>query len=119
MNKVTTKTTEKTTGSTSKKTTGGYTIKPLQKEHMQSLAELFIKTFCDDEPITKHLDIKYHEYEPFALAVIQKAVKDGLSVVAVDDNNKVIACAIGEDIVDTFRPEIAFYPKNETHFCLD
>ena len=31
------------------------------------------------------LVFQYDEYEPFALAVIQKAVKDGLSVVAVDE----------------------------------
>jgi histidine decarboxylase len=101
-----------------KKTKSGYTLRTLGREHMQSAADLFIKTFCDDEPITKHLGIAYHEYEPFVQAVIQKAVKDGLSVVAVDDNNRVVACAIGEDITDTFQPNASLYPKMKPIFAL-
>ena len=101
-----------------KKTKSGYTLQTLGREHMQSAADLFIKTFCDDEPITKHLGIQYNEYEPFALAVIQKAVKDGLSVVAVDSNNRVVACAIGEDITDQFKPNLSLYPKMKPIFAL-
>ena len=111
-----------TTTSTSqtgpKKTKTGYRILTLGREHMQSAADLFIKTFCDGEPITKHLGIQYHEFEPFALAVIQKAVKDGLSVVAVDDDNRVVACVIGEDITDTFTPTVELYPKMKPIFAL-
>ena len=62
-----------------KKTKSGYNLHPRQRAH--AICWVFIKTFCDDEPITKHLGIQYSEYETFALAVIQKAVKDGLSVV--------------------------------------
>ena len=96
----------------------GYTIQTLGREHMQAAANLFIKTFCDSEPITKHLGIEYHEYEPFVLEVIQKAVKDGLSVVAVDDNHHVVACVIGEDITDRYKPKVSLYPKMEPIFTL-
>lgn len=114
----TTTTTTKSTSTSSATTKTDYTIKPLGREHMQSASDLFIKTFCDLEPVTKHLGIQYHEYEPFALAVIQKAVKDGLSVVAVDKNNRVIACTIAEDIIDPFKPNIAHYPKMKPIFAL-
>ncbi len=96
-----------------------YTIQTLSREHMQSTADLFIKTFCDHEPITKHLGIQYHEYEPFALSVIQKAVKDGLSVVAVDTKtNRVVACTIAEDMTDLFQPNLSLYPKMKPIFAL-
>jgi histidine decarboxylase len=101
-----------------KKTKSGYKLCTLGREHMQSAAELFTKSFCDDEPITKHLGIQYSEYEPFVLAVIQKAVKDGLSVVAVDDANRVVACAIGEDIADPFKPNLVLYPKMKPIFAI-
>jgi hypothetical protein len=120
MTKTTTsETTSKTTSNTlPKKTKAGYRIQTLGREHMQSAADLFIKTFCDGEPITKHLGIQYHEYEPFVLAVIQKAVNDGMSVVAIDDKNRVIACALGEDITDSFKPNPALYPKMKPIFAL-
>ena len=57
MNKTITKNTSATSKNASTSNTSGYTISPLKAEHMQSAAELFIRTFCDDEPITKHLGI--------------------------------------------------------------
>lgn len=86
------------------------TIKPLTREHMQEAADLFIKTFCDYEPITKKLGITYDEYEPFAMALIQKAVTDGLGLVALE-NNKIVALTISEDITNPFEPDLALYPK--------
>lgn len=95
-----------------------YTIRTLAKEHMQSTAELFIKSFCDSEPITKYLGIQYEEYEPFVIEVITKAVKEGISVVAVDKNNRVIACTIAEDITNQFTPNLSLYPKMKPVFAL-
>lgn len=88
-----------------------YTIHTLQEEHTKSAIDLFIKSFCDSEPITKHLHILYQEYEPFAREVIQKAVREGMSKVAIDKNGKVIACAVAEDLANPFIPHIAHYPK--------
>lgn len=65
-----------------------YRIQTLQDEHVKPTIELFIKSFCDSEPITKHLNIKYQEYEPFAREVVMKSVKDGMSKVAVDRQNR-------------------------------
>ena len=100
------------------KSKSGFTILPLGRETHAVRGRTFVKTFCDDEPITKHLGIQYHEYEPFAMAVIQKAVKDGLSVVAVDDRHRVWACAIAEDITDLFKPNLTLYPKMKPIFAI-
>lgn len=42
---------------------------------------------------------------------MQKAVKEGMSKVAIDKQHRVIACAICEDMADPFVPHSAHYPK--------
>lgn len=88
-----------------------YKIETLSENHFDSASELFTKVFCDSEPVTKHIGITYKEYEPFVREVLSKAIKDGLSVVAVDKNSKVIACSIADDIADQFKPNTGNYPK--------
>lgn len=88
-----------------------FAIKTLSDEHVKSTTELFIKSFCESEPITKHLTISPSDYRSFASEVIQKAAKEGLSKVALDNQNKVIACCIAEDIADPFIPKPSHYPK--------
>jgi hypothetical protein len=95
-----------------------YTIGTLQSKHIKSAVDLFTKAFCDSEPITKHLGISYEEYEPFVKEVVQKAVNEGMSVVAVNQDGKVIACTIAEDITDPFTPNFANYPKLASIFEL-
>lgn len=95
-----------------------YQITTLSKEHLKSAVELFTKSFCDSEPITKHLNIEYKEYEPFAKEVVEKAIAEGMSVVALDKNNRVIACTIAEDITNPFTPNISHYPKLKPIFHL-
>lgn len=94
---------------TDKKT--NYNVVTLESEHVKSTIDLFIKTFCNYEPITKHLHITADEYEPYARDMVQKAVKDGLSKVAIDDNHKVIAFHIAEDLANPFHPVVSKYPK--------
>jgi histidine decarboxylase len=96
---------------TQQETKTDYQITTLKEEHIKSAAELFIKSFCESEPVTKHLNIHYKDYEPFAMEVLHKAAKEGMSRVAIDKHNKVIACAISEDIADPFIPHLAHYPK--------
>lgn len=95
-----------------------YTTKTLTKEHLESAVELFTRSFCDSEPITKHLKISYSDYEPFVRDVMKKALQDGMSVVALDKTNKVIACAIAEDIANPFTPDVDKYPKMKPVFAL-
>lgn len=91
--------------------TTDYTIVTLQDEHVKSAIDLFTKTFCDSEPLTHHLNIHYQDYYPFSKEVVQKAVKEGMSKVALDKNNKVIGLCIAEDLADPFIPHLAHYPK--------
>lgn len=91
--------------------TTDYTIVTLQDEHVKSAIDLFTKVFCDTEPLTHHLNIHYQDYYPLAKEVVQKAVKEGMSKVALDKNNKVIGLCIAEDLADPFIPHDAHYPK--------
>lgn len=95
-----------------------YKINELTDEYKQQTIELFTKSFCDSEPITKHLNIAYEDYIPFSTAVVTKAIKDGLSKIILDKNNHVVACAIGEDVADRFQPDIHQYPKLKPVFAL-
>ncbi|MBX3708867.1 MAG: hypothetical protein KIT56_04290 [Gammaproteobacteria bacterium] len=95
----------------------GYTIQTLTEEYEKSAIDLFVKSFCDSEPITKHLRVSYQEYEPFAREVIQKAIKEGMSKIALDKQNRVIACAVAEDLADPFIPHVAHYPKLKSVFA--
>lgn len=95
-----------------------YTICTLTVDHQKSAIDLFTKSFCDSEPITKHLNIKYDDYEEFAKEVVHKAVKEGMSVVAIDSHNHVISCVIAEDIANPFTPNLALYPKLKPIFEL-
>jgi len=94
------------------------TVQTLQEAHMKAVTELFVKTFCDSEPLTKYLNVHYDEYKPFANEVVHKAVKEGLSKVAIDKQGKIIACAIAEDLADPFVPHIAHYAKLKPIFAL-
>jgi len=95
-----------------------YKIQTLNEEYAKAATELFIKAFCDSEPVTKYLHVSYKDYEPFAQEVIKKAVKEGLSKIAIDRHNRIIACAIGEDLADPFIPHEQHYPKLKPVFAL-
>jgi hypothetical protein len=95
-----------------------YSVKTLAKEHIKQVIDLFIRSFCYNEPITHHLHVDITEYRPFATEVVDKAVKDGLSTVALDESNRVIAFIIVEDIADPFMPKLSHYPKLQPIFEL-
>lgn len=88
-----------------------YRVETLQTQHTKPVIELFIKSFCHFEPITQHLDVKESEYRPFATEVVEKAIRDGLSTVALDKNGRLIAFIIVEDIANPFRPHLSHYPS--------
>lgn len=86
-------------------------IEELTKNHLKETVDLFVRSFCDSEPITKYLGISRKDYIPFATEVTEKAIKDGLSNVVLNQNNKVIGLIIGEDLADPFIPNFSLYPK--------
>ncbi len=95
-----------------------HTITPLKSEHIKSAKELFIKAFCFSEPATKYLGIQPDDFGPFAEAVLKKAVTDGLSMVALNKNNAVIAFVITEDLANPFKPQTKLYPRMKPIFAL-
>lgn len=100
------------------KTKTEYSFVTLKAEHEKAAIDLFIRSFCDSEPITKHLNVEYSEYEPFVVEVVQKAIKEGLSKVALDKDNHVIAVAIAEDMAAPFMPNFNRYPKLKPVFAI-
>lgn len=95
-----------------------YTIITLNEEFSKQATELFAKNFCSSEPITKFLGIQYSDYLPFANEVVQKAVKEGLSKIAINNKKRVIAVCIAEDLADPFLPKSLHYPKLNPIFAL-
>lgn len=82
----------------------------LQAKHIDGVVELFTHAFCDDEPMTHYLRMKYGPYMEFTRIVTENAVKDGYSVVALD-KEKVIACALSEDLANVHDIPIDFDPN--------
>src|SRR5436190_16185784 len=84
-----------------------YTL--LKAEHVDQVVTMFTQAFCCSEPMTHYLHMDETLYQVFARAVTEKAVEDELSVVVME-GNKVIACAIVEDITEP-GPIPDFDPK--------
>lgn len=78
-------------------------ISVLKEEHLKEVVELYSKVFCEDEPLCKHLHIAPEEFKPFAKEVVEKAVIDGLSVVGLDAEGRVIGFVLAEDIVNRVK----------------
>ncbi|MBD2387665.1 hypothetical protein [Cylindrospermum sp. FACHB-282] len=77
----------------------------LTEGHLSSAIECLSSTFQSREPMTQALKITLEEFEYFAEILLQKAVNDQLSLVALDQiNGKVVGVLIGEDFV-TEPPE--------------
>lgn len=88
-----------------------YTYEKLATQHIEQVIDVFTKAFCRSEPMTEYLHMDETKYRVFARSVVEQAYKDKLSVVALD-KNKVIACALVEDIAAP-GPLPDFDPKFE------
>ncbi len=71
----------------------------LDKHYKNDAIEVMTKSFCDYEPMTKFINMTYEEFEPFANIIIDKAIEDKLSVVALD-GKRIVACTAVEDLID-------------------
>jgi hypothetical protein len=87
------------------------TIERLERRHLSSALAVFVESFCRREPITRHLDLPFTAYEPFAAAVLDKAAIEELSTVAVDERGEVAAFTVAEDLAHPFVPDLACYPR--------
>lgn len=81
----------------------------LKASHVDQVVQMFTQAFCRSEPMTRYLEMNEDLYQVFARAVTEKAVEDKLSVVVLE-GNKVIACAIVEDLMSP-GPVPDFDPK--------
>lgn len=87
-----------------------YRYEVLNKEHYDQAVNVIADSFCEYEPMTKYLGITPIEFTPFARMIVTKAIQDGLSIVALD-NNKVAACTIVEDIANPLNIAIDADPR--------
>lgn len=94
-----------------------YEYKILQSEHYDQAVNIITHSFCEHEPMTKYLGITHSEFLPFAKVIVQKAIKDGLSIVALDEN-KLSACTIVDDYADPINISHEFDPKFKIIFSL-
>ena len=91
-------------------------IKPLEAVYRKAAIEILTKSFCDSEPITRYAHIHHADFVPFAEEVIDRALRDKMGMIAVDENDHLIACVISEDLAERFEPHFAKYPRMELIF---
>ena len=89
----------------------------MQQEHSAQAIEVITQSFCEHEPMTKYLGISSREFKPFAHLIVNKAIQDGLSIVALE-GNKVAACTIVEDIANPLNITIDIDPRFKIIFSL-
>lgn len=94
-----------------------YQFQVMQTKHYDQAVQMITQSFCDHEPMTKYLGIDYPQFSPFAEMIVKKAIKDGLSIVALD-GDKVCACAIVEDAARPLDLSINIDPRFKIIFSL-
>lgn len=92
-------------------------IDTLTEEHAKSAIKLFVKSFCESEPLTEHLHVTKEEYTPFATEIVNKAVKDKLSLVVLN-KDEVIGLIIAEDLANRYEHDPEKFPKLKPVFEL-
>jgi ribosomal protein S18 acetylase RimI-like enzyme len=81
----------------------GITYEILQEKDLNNTIRLISEVFSQGEPMTKALNITPKEFQSLAEIYSKKAVEEGLSIIA-KDNDKVIGFIIAEDF-DSTQPE--------------
>lgn len=89
----------------------------LQNQYLDQAIKLITQSFCKFEPMTCYLNIPHHEFIPFATHVVEKAVREGLSMGAMV-GNKLVACTIVEDVADPLNLTFEIDPKFQCIFAL-
>lgn len=89
----------------------------MQEQHRDQAIKLISHVFCKYEPMTQYLGISYEDFLPFGTLMVDKAIKDKLSIVVME-NDKVVACSIVEDIADPLNINIDIDPRFKIIFSL-
>ncbi len=90
----------------------------LEDKYRQSAIEILTKSFCDSEPVTRYAHIQHADFYPFAEEVIDRAIKDKMGMIALDENDHVTACVISEDLAKPFKPHFEKYPRMHLIFSV-
>ena len=75
------------------------TLEVLGPQHINGATACIASTFAAGEPMSQHLGITQDEFIQFARLFIEKTAREGLSVVALDEEQRVIGATIAEDYV--------------------
>ena len=74
----------------------------LRREHKDQASACLLKMFLFHEPMTRVIGLSEGEFRYFLEIQVGKAIKDELSVVAIDqENGQLVGCFISEDFVTT------------------
>ena len=73
------------------------TLEILQPKHVEGAITCIADTFAGGEPMSQLLGITRQEFTQFARLFIEKTAKEGLSVVAINEEQEVIGATIAED----------------------
>lgn len=92
-----------------------YEFTVLEDKHVEQATQVVNRAFCKEELMLKYLNVTEDEFLVFTAEVVQKAAKEGLSVVGLH-NGKVVACVIQEDVADPITLESKISPKLEIVF---
>ena len=89
----------------------------MTNHHYDQAVALITQSFCEYEPMTQYLKLSPVAFTPFAESIVKAAIKDGLSMVALHQN-QMIACTIVEDLADPADLNNVFDPKFKIIFNL-
>jgi ribosomal protein S18 acetylase RimI-like enzyme len=71
----------------------------LTNKDLPSAVDCVVKTFLYDEPMTKSLGITESEFKVFATVICKKCIREKLSYVCKNSQNKVIGFCLNEDLI--------------------
>jgi hypothetical protein len=86
-----------------------YKFETAAEQHLEGIIDVFAEAFCTAEPMTQYLKIDQKRFKVFARAVAENAIQDKLSIVALD-KDKVVACALVEDMAAIRDAPLDFHP---------
>ena len=73
------------------------TLEVLGPQHVDGAITCIASTFAAGEPMSQHLGITQDEFTQFARLFMKKTAHEGLSVVAVNEEQQVVGATIAED----------------------
>lgn len=67
-------------------------------EDVNELSKIIGESFCNGEPMSKHLGLKSNDFSKWSSNVIMNCIDNRMSFVAKNDDNKIYGCIISEPL---------------------